>query len=72
MRSSVIRKASGKAFIAFLLFVVWMLLPSSVLGSEDEQLSQSQVVRLSLQSAETGIRMPYLVYLPKGHGGGDA
>ncbi len=42
------------------------------MAENEEPLSRSQVVRLSLQSAETGTRMPYLVYLPEGYGGGDA
>jgi enterochelin esterase-like enzyme len=74
MRSS-IRKISRKAAVAFLLLVVWMVLQSSGFASEESPAPEaggSQVVRLSLESAETGIKMPFLVYLPEGYGGGEA
>jgi enterochelin esterase-like enzyme len=79
MRSSGIRKTSGKAAIAFLLLMAWMLWLSARQAADESPapavggpLSQSQVVRLSMESAETGINMPFLVYLPKGYGGGGA
>ena len=67
MRSSGTGKPCRKA-IAFLLFVAWMILPSLGMAEGEE----SRVVRLSMESAETGIKMPFLIYLPEGYGGGDA
>ena len=37
----------------------------------DAPLAQSQVLRLYLQSDIMGFRVPFLVYLPKGYGGGE-
>lgn len=72
MRSREIRKTSGKAAVAFLFLMAWMISPSSVLASNTMPPSRSQVARLSFESAETGIRMPFIVYLPEGYGGGNA
>lgn len=74
MRSSGTRKNSGKAALAFLLLMAWSLWGSAAEDAPavEGPLAQSQVVRLSMESAETGIKMPFLVYLPEGYGGGDA
>ncbi len=63
MKSGVLR---GTASLAMLL----MILP--LCGSEGPALSESRIVKLSINSTYTKRPMPFIVYLPEGYGGGDA
>lgn len=73
-------KKRAMAFVILLLMVFAFPLPGKCTTKESEKrvpgingpLPSSSVIRLTLTSKHMGFKVPFMVYLPKGYGGGEA